>query len=126
MRQILTRNLYLGEAAELFGSKIQPERMAQIQGDLEADLGGIGAYADGLRAVETLQAEGIKIAIASNLASPHADPVRRMEPTSCEDGYIGRFDFARFAIPTLTSSRNHHHGCSRRSNFRRKFSSVTP
>ncbi|MBP0953623.1 hypothetical protein JTA33_24560 [Pseudomonas sp. 20GA0080] len=70
MRQILTRDLNLAETAELLGIKIQPERMVQIQGDLESDLGGIEAYADGLRAVEALQAEGIKIAIVSNLASP--------------------------------------------------------
>ncbi|HFH3756465.1 TPA: HAD family hydrolase [Pseudomonas aeruginosa] len=81
LRQILTRNLDLIEAAKLFGIKIQPAQLADIQGDLETDMNSIEAYADGLRAVETLQAAGIKIAIASNLASPYADAVRRLYPS---------------------------------------------
>lgn len=55
--------------------------MADIQGDLDADLSAIEAFDDGLRAVERLQAEGIKIAIASNLAAPYGAPVRRFYPT---------------------------------------------
>lgn len=81
LRQILTRNLDLPGAADAFGINIQPGQMADIQADLETDLCAIEAYEDGLRAIETLQAEGIKIAVASNLAAPYAAPVRRLFPT---------------------------------------------
>ena len=54
--------------------------MADIQRDLDADLSGIRAFDDGLQAVGRLQAQGIKVGIASNLASPYAQPVRRLYP----------------------------------------------
>lgn len=66
LRQILTCNLDLSGAADAFGIKIQPGQMADIQADLETDLCAIEAYEDGLRVIETLQAEGIKIAIAES------------------------------------------------------------
>ncbi|POD71181.1 haloacid dehalogenase [Pseudomonas syringae group genomosp. 3] len=87
LRQILIRNLSLIDAAELFGIKIQPTHMADIQGDLDAELSAIEAFDDGLRAMEKLQAEGIKIAIASNLAAPYAAPVRRNYPTADAYGF---------------------------------------
>ncbi len=87
LRQILTRNLNLAEAAELFGIKIHPARMADIQGDLAADLASIKAFDDGLLAVERLQAEGIRVAIASNLAAPYASAVRRYYPTADAFGF---------------------------------------
>lgn len=52
LRQIFTRNLSLTDAAELFGIKIQPAQMADIQGDLDADLRAIEPFDDGLRAVD--------------------------------------------------------------------------
>jgi FMN phosphatase YigB (HAD superfamily) len=65
----MARALSLSDAAEHFGIKISADRMAEIQGALEAELDSIEAFEDGIRAVERLQAEGIKIAIASNLAA---------------------------------------------------------
>lgn len=81
LHHIMGRALSLSDAAEHFGIKIPADRMAQIQGALEAELDSIEAFEDGIRAVERLQAEGIKIAIASNLAAPYAAPVRRLYPT---------------------------------------------
>ena len=65
----MTRNLNLTEAAELFGIKTHPEHMIDIHDDLDADLNSIEPFKDGLRAVERLQAERIRVAIASNLAA---------------------------------------------------------
>jgi FMN phosphatase YigB (HAD superfamily) len=81
LRQVMTRSLSLEEAAELFGIIIRPDLMAEIQGALDADLSSIEPFDDGLRAAEMLQAEGIKIAVASNLAAPYGEPVRRLYPT---------------------------------------------
>lgn len=85
--QILIRNLSLNEAAEFFGIKIRPAQMADIQGELEADLNGITAFEDGLQAVESAQAAGIRVAVASNLAAPYGDPVRRLYPTMDAYGF---------------------------------------
>lgn len=91
LRHILTRNLSIADAAELFGINIQPQQMADIQGDLEADLNSIMAFEDGLQAVERAQAAGIRVAVASNLAAPYADPVRRLYPTVDAYGFTDYF-----------------------------------
>lgn len=87
LHQILTRNLDLTGAANLFGIKISTQHMADIQRDLDADLSGIQAFEDGLQALARLQAEGIRVAIASNLAAPYAEPVRRLYPTMDAYGF---------------------------------------
>jgi len=87
LHQILTRDLDLAGAANLFGIKISTERMADIQRDLDADLSSIEAFDEGLLAVERLQAEGIKVGIASNLAAPYGTPVRRLYPSVDAHGF---------------------------------------
>jgi FMN phosphatase YigB (HAD superfamily) len=86
---VMTRSLSLAEAAELFGISIRPDLMVEIQGALDANLDSIEPFDDGMRAVEMLQAEGIKIAVASNLTAPYGEPVRRLYPTL--DGYGFRY-----------------------------------
>ncbi|WP_339492858.1 HAD family hydrolase [Pseudomonas sp. EA_15y_Pfl2_R67] len=81
LHQILTRNLDLAGAANLFGIKISTQHLADIQRDLDADLSSIKPFEDGLLAVETLQAEGIKVGIASNLAAPYGAPVVQLYPS---------------------------------------------
>ncbi|WP_300244640.1 HAD family hydrolase [Pseudomonas sp.] len=94
LHHIMTRPLSLSDAAEHFGIKVPAELMAEIQGALETELSRIEAYEDGLYAVERLQAEGVRIAIASNLAAPYAAPVRRLYPT------VEAFGFS-FAVGAL-------------------------
>ena len=81
LRKILTCNLSLGDAAEAFGIKIEPQQMADIEGDLAADLISITPYEDGLQAVEKLQAEGMRVAVASNLAAPYSQPIQSLYPS---------------------------------------------
>ncbi|WP_236422955.1 HAD family hydrolase [Pseudomonas syringae] len=78
LHQVMTRSLSLAEAAELFEISVRPDLMVEIQGALDADLDSIEPFDDGMRAVEMLQAEGIKIAVASSLAAPYGEPVRRL------------------------------------------------
>lgn len=78
LHQVMTRSLSLAEAAELFEISVRPDLMVEIQGALDADLDSIEPFDDGMRAVEMLQAEGIKIAVASNLAAPYGEPLRRL------------------------------------------------
>lgn len=44
------------------GIKISANHLAEIESVLKVELEGIEAYDDGLRAVEVLQAEGIRVA----------------------------------------------------------------
>lgn len=92
LHHIMARPVSLSDAAEYFGIKISADRMAEIQGALEAESDSIEAFEDGIRAVERLQAEGIKIAIVSNLAAPYAMPVRRLYPGR-RNQYRRRFNF---------------------------------
>lgn len=94
LHHIMARPLNLSDAAENFGIKVPAEVMAEIHGALETELSRIEAYEDGLRAVERLQAEGVKIAIASNLAAPYAAQVRRLYPV------VDAFGFS-FAVGAL-------------------------
>ncbi|QXW42689.1 HAD family hydrolase [Pseudomonas amygdali] len=87
LHHILTRDLDLAGAANLFGIKIATQHMTDIQRDLAADLSSIQAFEDGLLAVERLQAEGIKVGIASNLAAPYGEPIRRLYPSMDAFGF---------------------------------------
>lgn len=87
LHHIMAYPLNLADAAERFGIKLHADRMAEIEGALDAELSSIEPFADGLRAVERIQAEGIKVAIASNLAAPYAAPVRRLYSTMDAYGF---------------------------------------
>ncbi|MEE3508283.1 HAD-IA family hydrolase [Pseudomonas sp. 10C3] len=52
----------------------------RIQQALDAELENIQAFEDGLRAVEMLQREGVRVAVCSNLAAPYAAPIKRLYP----------------------------------------------
>lgn len=80
LHALLTQTLDLQQAADYFGVKIEPDHMAEIQQALDAELANIQAFEDGLRAVEILQREGVRVAVCSNLAAPYAAPLKRLYP----------------------------------------------
>lgn len=86
---LLTTPLDLREAADYFGIKVEPQIMRQLESDLDAELAGIEAYSDGLEAVKTLQASGLKVVVCSNLAKPYASAIERLFPDL--DGYSYSF-----------------------------------
>lgn len=90
VRTVMTRPLDLAQAADCLGIDIQPERLAQIQADLDAELARIEAFADGVAAVQLLQQAGVRVAVCSNLAAPYAQAVRRLYPGL--DGYGFSFE----------------------------------
>jgi FMN phosphatase YigB (HAD superfamily) len=77
---LLTMSLGLRQAADYFGISVEPRLMGHLESDLERELADIEAYDDGISAVEALQAEGIKIAVCSNLAQPYASAIERLYP----------------------------------------------
>lgn len=86
---LLSMSLGLRQAAEYFGIRVDPRSMDQLESDLERELAGIEAYDDGISAVETLQAAGIKVAVCSNLAQPYASAIERLYPSL--DGHAYSF-----------------------------------
>lgn len=91
---LLSRPLDLRQAANLFGIQVDPDVMAQWEFDLCRELADIQAYPDGLRAVQRLQAAGVKVGVCSNLAKPYAAAIERLYPGL--DGYS--YSFAVGAI----------------------------
>ena len=90
LRVLMTQPLDLQQAASYFEIEIQPDRMEAIQNGLSAELQNIQPFEDGLRAVEMLQSQGVRVAVCSNLATPYAEPVKRLYPGL--DGYGFSFE----------------------------------
>lgn len=86
---LLTKPLDLRQAADHFGIRVDASMMSRLELDLERELAGIEAYSDGLAAVNTLKAAGIKVVVCSNLAQPYASAIERLFPTL--NGYIYSF-----------------------------------
>ena len=91
---LLSQPLDLRQTAKWFGIQVEPDEMAQLEFDLFNELADIKAYPDGLRAVQQLQAAGIKVGVCSNLAKPYAAAIERLYPGL--DGYS--YSFAVGAI----------------------------
>mgnify|MGYP001760047136 FL=1 len=93
-RWLMQTPLSLEDAASALGIALSDVQLADLQQSLNAELACAEAYADGLQAVATLQAQGIRVAVCSNLASPYRSAVQRLYPTldvyafSCELGMM--------------------------------------
>jgi FMN phosphatase YigB (HAD superfamily) len=91
---LMSAPMDLREAADFFGIQVEPSFMDKLEVDLHNELASIEAYPDGIAAVASLQAEGIKVVVCSNLAKPYASAIKRLYPTL--DGYS--FSFSVGAI----------------------------
>lgn len=82
----------LGEAANALGIQVSGAELLALEAALAAELSSCEAYPDGLEAVALLQANGVRVAVCSNLAGPYRDSVLRLYPAldayafSCELG----------------------------------------
>lgn len=91
---LLSMPMDLRQAADYFGISVETSFMSRLEEGLREELAGIQAYPDGLAAVATLQAAGLKVAVCSNLAQPYAAAIERLYPSL--DGYA--YSFAIRAI----------------------------
>lgn len=82
----------LGEAAEALGITLSTAERVVLEAALKEELERCEAWPDGLEAVTLLQAQGVRVAVCSNLAGPYRDAVLRLYPSldayafSCELG----------------------------------------
>ncbi|SDR71771.1 HAD family hydrolase [Pseudomonas sp. bs2935] len=91
---LLSMPMDLRQAADYFGISVETRFMNRLEEGLREELASIQAYPDGIAAVRTLQAAGLKVAICSNLAKPYASAIERLYPNL--DGYA--YSFAVGAI----------------------------
>lgn len=89
-RTLMTRNLGLVGAANLFGAQISQADLASIERDLFVELQSIRLFDDSLEALDIVRAAGLKIAICSNLAAPYAVPIKLLLPSL--DFYVFSFE----------------------------------
>lgn len=90
-RWIMANDMGLAGVANGLGSgePLSLAKLAHIERELFAELASVRPYPETLNVLRQLQNEGIKIAIASNLAAPYAIPVQALLPTL--DAYAWSF-----------------------------------
>ncbi|MCF5199909.1 MULTISPECIES: HAD family hydrolase [Pseudomonas syringae group] len=81
VRTLMTFDGDLAQAAELLQITVRPERLAQIQDELDRELYSIEAYPDALEAIQSLQAQQVRLGVCSNLAAPYGAALKRLFPT---------------------------------------------
>ncbi|KWV69498.1 MULTISPECIES: HAD family hydrolase [Pseudomonas] len=70
----------LEETASVFGIKLEPIQLIELQSTLDRELESIKCFDDALPAIERLQEHGIKVGVCSNLAGPYCSRVRCLLP----------------------------------------------
>ncbi|QKS80945.1 HAD family hydrolase [Pseudomonas bijieensis] len=80
LRTVMALNGGLLEAAHLFGIKLKPTQLIELQSALDRELESIKCFDDALPAFERLQEHGIKVGVCSNLAGPYCSKVRSLLP----------------------------------------------
>ena len=86
---LMTRPLSLREAAtELHAEGVD---LDALEADLHAELASISLFPEVTAALEAVREQGLKLAIASNLAQPYAEPVLRLLPFPL-DAYAWSFE----------------------------------
>lgn len=80
MRQIMTLSGGLREATASLGITLTPWALAELEHALEVELASIRIFDDALAVIDLLRANGVKIAVCSNLAGPYCDAARRLLP----------------------------------------------
>lgn len=93
--RLLSEDYTLKEAAEALGIALDASRLREIRAKLEVELQSIHAFEDGLDAVQSLQAEGIQVAICSNLATPYGAPIRNLFPELDAYGFSYELGFVK-------------------------------
>ncbi|KPZ08602.1 Haloacid dehalogenase-like family hydrolase [Pseudomonas amygdali pv. ulmi] len=81
VRALMTFDGDLAQAAELLQITVRPERLAQIQDALDRELHSIEAFPDALEAIQSLQAQQVRIGVCSNLAAPYGAALKRLFPS---------------------------------------------
>ncbi len=81
IRTLLMFDGDLAQAAELLKITVRPERLDQIQDALDREVHSIEAFPDALEAIQSLQAQQVRLGVCSNLAAPYGAALKRLFPT---------------------------------------------
>ncbi|HGO9799664.1 HAD family hydrolase [Pseudomonas aeruginosa] len=79
-RLLMTEDIGVVGAAELLGIRGELPQLAIIEKELFCELSTVELFPDSLPAIRMLQAEGIQVAVCSNLAAPYAIPAKLLLP----------------------------------------------
>lgn len=90
LHTLMTNELSLDEAACVFGIRLTPARLHDLEQDLEEELASLRAYPDALEAIAMLQCAGVGVAICSNLAKPYGSTIKQALPNL--DGYVFSYE----------------------------------
>jgi FMN phosphatase YigB (HAD superfamily) len=77
---LMSHSWSLAQAADHFGIEVPPAELARIQSELDVELADIQPFVDALSCIGALRAQGLKVAICSNLAQPYGAAVKRIFP----------------------------------------------
>ncbi len=80
IRWIMSHPYGMEYTAAVFGIKLSPAELNELQGMLDRELESIRCYGDAMPAIEHLQKLGIKVGVCSNLAGPYCSPTRDLLP----------------------------------------------
>jgi HAD superfamily hydrolase (TIGR01549 family) len=87
---VMSTNLGIAELPAYLGYELSADRLAFLQEELRIEFESIRLYDDAARAIETVQALGLKTALCSNLAAPYGPTVRALIPAV--DHYVFSFE----------------------------------
>lgn len=75
-RRLMSEPIGLAGIAPAFGRELDPQVLADAEQDLYRELASVRLYPEAADTLRRLRADGLRIAIASNLALPYSVPVR--------------------------------------------------
>lgn len=79
-RILMARSMDLRDAAAVLQIELAPGELDELERDLSREVESISLYPDVVPTIRALQAQGIKVALCSNLAAAYAPPIQALLP----------------------------------------------
>lgn len=77
-RSPMTAPMDLATTAALANIVLAPDVLTGLESDLAAELASVALFPEALRVLDAVRGAGLRVAVASNLASPYADPLKAL------------------------------------------------
>jgi FMN phosphatase YigB (HAD superfamily) len=107
VRVLMSHPWTLQDAADHLVINVSPTRLQALQDDLDREVTSITPFADGLKAVGLLRAEGVRVGICPNLCEPYGASVLHAFPEL--DGYAFSYQIGAMnrTLRSITPSAMH-------------------
>lgn len=79
-RIVMTRDIEFRSMASMLGCSLSIHELDKLELDLQAELASVKLFPDVRQTLYALKEKGCKLAIASNLATPYAIPIKALLP----------------------------------------------